>query len=492
VTADIAVLGGGIIGHGILHSLADSANRIVWVCSETDRQYSATAASGAMLSTISEVSPLDDAAQSTLLAARLEGARMFDQWINSSDLDAGDVKRTYGTFVIGNRLARTDESTLRAISDRATVAGVATQRVPTSDIPGLCPEPVAGPFDAIYIPSEGSIDSAALLVRLGMAIRRRTNITIINDQAIRLALGDNGVSIRTRQQVFFAKQVVIACGAYSYSLLADSGLLEETGLPEIFGGRGVSVLLEPTIDLPHVIRTPNRAFACGLHLVPRCDGLLYLGATNRFSLSATQAPRPFVAELNDLLMQGSQQINYRIRAAVLRSHSVGFRPLTLDRIPLVGRTRHQSILVASGTYRNGVVMAPLISRVIAEELAQPGLHAGHAMSPIRIISTPYSKSRKEWLVAAAAAIVGALADAQHTSPLSSDSSLFAFVHTALACLASEEPLDSLRPRALRLLDRAPLEEALPSLVEIFARAARTKLDERSSATESAVTNESTR
>ena len=486
MTADIAVLGGGIIGHGIVHKLAESTSNVIWISSDVDRQYSATAASGAMLSTLSEVSLPYDETQATLLAARLDGARVFDQWIDSTDFDDCDVRRTRGTFIIGNRFATTDELALKLISDRANVAGVATERVQVSDIPGLCPEPAARPFEALYIQSEGSIDSAALLLRLNKAIRRRPNVTILNDQAVLLTLDHSEISIRTRQHLVSARQVVIACGAYSYGLIADSGLLKETGLPEIFGGRGVSVVVEPTIDLPHVIRTPNRAFACGLHLVPRCDGLLYLGATNRFSLSASPTPKPSVAELNDLLVQGSQQINYRIRIAALRSYSVGFRPLTLDRIPLVGRTLHPSILVATGTYRNGVVMAPLISRMIADELAQPGSLAGHAMAPTRKISTPYRECRREWLAVAAAAIVGALTDAQRTSPLSSDASLFAFVHTALAYLTSEEPLEGLASRALRLLDRAPLEEALPSLVEIFARAARPTLGEITSTIERAI------
>jgi glycine oxidase len=39
-----------------------------------------------------------------------------------------------------------------------------------------------------------------------------------------------------------------------------------------------------------VIRTPNRDFACGLHVIPPSRGGLYMGATNRFTTAPVTGP----------------------------------------------------------------------------------------------------------------------------------------------------------------------------------------------------------
>ena len=102
--------------------------------------------------------------------------------------------------------------------------------------------------------------------------------------------GGRATGVRlTSGDVLAADHVVVAAGARSLELLENLPDVARR-IPPMVSGYGVSVLAE-TEDhkLPSsVVRTPNRAFACGLHGVPRGDGLLYLGATNIISARPRQ------------------------------------------------------------------------------------------------------------------------------------------------------------------------------------------------------------
>ena len=53
----------------------------------------------------------------------------------------------------------------------------------------------------------------------------------------------------------------------------------------------------------------------------------------------------------------------------------GFRPGTPDNLPIVGRTAMPGLSVATGHYRNGVLLAPLTGKAVAEMLADESDHA---------------------------------------------------------------------------------------------------------------------
>lgn len=100
-----------------------------------------------------------------------------------------------------------------------------------------------------------------------------------------------------------AAQVVLAMGVGTQAVLDELPELARR-IPRIFSGGGTSLLLQvPRPSLQHVVRTPNRAFACGLHGMPRGGDQLYFGATNilmtRPMLRTTPADMYFLLEQID-------------------------------------------------------------------------------------------------------------------------------------------------------------------------------------------------
>jgi len=55
-----------------------------------------------------------------------------------------------------------------------------------------------------------------------------------------------------------------------------------------------------------------------------------------------------------------------LASAPVRTHWAGFRPATPDGLPLVGPLGPEGLIVASGHFRNGILLAPITARVVAD------------------------------------------------------------------------------------------------------------------------------
>ncbi len=179
--------------------------------------------------------------------------------------------------------------------------------------------------------------------------------------------------------------VVVAAGAGSSKVLRTLGDLPGK-LPAMLAGKGVGVVFKAHgMDLPCVVRSPNRDFACGVHMVPRNTGHVYVGATNRISATPGAEPGPTGGELHALLHAACHGLHAGLRAAEIQAIQHGMRPLTADGYPLIGQTGLDGLHIATGTYRNGVLLAPAIAEVISAQLAGliPDPELAHPFDPAR-------------------------------------------------------------------------------------------------------------
>jgi hypothetical protein len=229
----------------------------------------------------------------------------------------------------------------------------------------------------------------------------------------------------------------------------------------------VSAVLRSPIPLPAAIRTPNRGFACGTHLVPRSGGV-YLGATNRLSTAPPVQRQATLDEIATLIDAAVREIHTGLRQAELVSVSTGYRPVTIDSLPLVGRTFDPRVLVATATYRNGILLAPRMAELLAEEVIEPGSGSGHAYSPRRRIKVPPGA---EWLPASAGrSLVAQLTTPDGRLAPGRARELEQFLRLAVAMLLDGgAPDSSLRRKLSRLGQRAPLEEGVPLVFEATIR-----------------------
>lgn len=457
-TGDVVVVGSGIVGAAIVWRLAQDGRQVQWVTGPGVLG-SASAAAGAMLAVYSEVSAHQDTeTREVEVTTRARGRALWDAWLPAITVASGaDVELTPGIHVVGRGPG--DAASLGAIRSAAFAAGARCERVAPEDVPGLKPDRGWEPAEALFLPDEASLDGGRLLDALHAANRSHGCVTVVPERAVRV--DRHGTVTTDAGSVLSASTVVLAVGIDCGELLLASGLGEL--MPNVFAGRGVSVLARSSEPIPGCVRTPNRSFACGLHLVPRADGLSYLGATNRFATQPNHDVAPTMAELDDLMSSGVRELDARLRRAEVVAMTVGHRPVVADRLPLVGRTAEPAIFLATATWRNGFVLAPLIAELIADDLTDAPEATKHPFAATRtVVALPLDRDA---ILRAAEGIADTLLGG---APLAAgrNADLVAFLQSALT--TEVDAVDGDRAVG-RLLERAPLEEALPLVFELLIR-----------------------
>ncbi|MGL6135081.1 MAG: FAD-dependent oxidoreductase, partial [Prochlorococcaceae cyanobacterium] len=222
------------------------------------------------------------------------------------------------------------------------------------EVAGIGPRWRAG----VLFPQDGQIDNRRRLMRaleracttLGVRFHEGSEVLAMDIAAGRLA----GVWTRTvegQEERITSRRAVLSCGAWSALLLPD--------LPVVpIKGQMLS-LQGPREALRRVV------FGPGIYLVPRRDGLLVVGATSE----------PEAHFLDGLTPQGQRQLQQGIEALLpAAAHWPpmerwwGFRPGTPDQAPLLGPSAIEGLWLATGHYRNGVLLAAITAEVISRQL----------------------------------------------------------------------------------------------------------------------------
>lgn len=375
---DVVVVGNGAVGASIAFELSRRGFGVTRV-GRSDRPYAASRAAGAMLGCFGEVttSLLESDHGRAKLDMDHQARRYWEQWDRDLSENSGDEASLFtaqGTFVLLNTMgsAPVDSGNMHAIEAALGEYSEPYETVDPEELDWLAPNDLSRSLRGLWIPGEHAVDSHRLLAKLDQSLVRLGG-RIVDGQVRRLSVAGGrvvGVELESGD-VLNAEHVVIAAGAQSLTLL--DGLEDvRRRIPPMVSGYGVSALVE-TEDraLPSsVIRTPNRAFACGLHCVPRADGVLYLGATNIIS----REPRQFAAvgDLQFLLGCAVDQLHTNLAEAALLSVQVGNRPVPADGFPLLGSAGVEGLWLATGTYRDGLHQSPLLARHLASQLEGKG------------------------------------------------------------------------------------------------------------------------
>ena len=459
--ADVAVLGTGVVGLATAHRLLADGHAVTLIGPRPPAAAGqASGAAGAMLSIVSEVDAGQSAARVELeVEQRARAAARYPAWLESLAASSGTaVPVATGTWVVAGH---TESESLAAIAAAATQIGHAAEQHDAVD--GMRPDTRAA--GALWLPTEASLDITRLLTALAAAASAHRLSRWCDTTATHLDTGAPAVRIRCADGTRIdAGRVVLAAGAGIPALLGASG--GDLCVPRLLAGRGVSLLVGSTLPVPHTVRTPNSGFACGTHLVPRGGGTHYLGATNRLSLDPDPATAATarLGEIGALVRDAARVLDRRLGAAALHRHQVGYRPYTVDHLPLVGPTADPRILLATATYRCGVLLAPLMADLLADELAEPGALDLHPYRATRPIPMP---PLREVLTHRTARD---LADHLTGGPVlgaGDHDRLVTLLTTTLPALLDRE--DAAATALNRLYNQAPVPEVLPALLDLATR-----------------------
>src|SRR6266446_10728242 len=106
----------------------------------------------------------------------------------------------------------------------------------------------------------------------------------------------------------------------------------------------------------HVVRAPD------VYLIPRSDGRMLIGAT------AEEAgfDKRTVPETIQKLRQAALDLVPKLADARILEAWAGLRPGTPDGLPILGATPTPGYFVATGHFRDGILLAPVTAKVIGQ------------------------------------------------------------------------------------------------------------------------------
>lgn len=212
-------------------------------------------------------------------------------------------------------------------------------------------EPAAAPAaGAMFYPRDGSVDNVVLLRALRALADASPAITIVEELATSVDI------TRERPSVYLpsgdsisATTLILAAGAWSPLI---------PGLPrpipiEPVRGQAIAVSGAP---LRHVIYGPHG------YVVPREHSLSVVGATmEHVGFEAGTSP-----EIARKLAAAGVEIAPALSSARTLDHWCGFRPVTPDFLPIIGRDPdHPALIYACGHSRNGILLGPLTGECVA-------------------------------------------------------------------------------------------------------------------------------
>ena len=102
-------------------------------------------------------------------------------------------------------------------------------------------------------------------------------------------------------------------------------------------------------------------FGPGAYLVPRDDGRVLIGSTLEF----VGYDRDVTAGAVRDLLGAATALVPALENASLGATWSNFRPYTKDELPLLGPTRIAGLFLATGHYRNGILLAPITAEVVS-------------------------------------------------------------------------------------------------------------------------------
>lgn len=363
----VLVVGGGVIGCSIAYYLQRAGAQVT--LAERARIGSGTSAAAAgMLAPLAESHDPGPFARLALLGLDAFHAEA-DEIIAESGVDF-EFRRD-GVLRVAE--SPEEESRLRGLLAWQPGGDLAVEWLDRDALARLEPALAAGVSAALYTPHEGHVNPSRLTAALASAASRRGAV-IREGTAVQgfERAGARIVAVQAGHETIHADQIVLAGGVWSAGLPVDAGV----SLP-VAPVRGQMAAIQMT---PAPIR--RVIYSQHGYLVPKADGSVYVGATEEdgagFDITVT------VDGLRWLLGAAERLVPALAGAAYLRSWA-GLRPCTPDRLPLLGPVEGlENVTVATGHFRNGILLSLVTGRLLADFLTSGTLPAELApFSPAR-------------------------------------------------------------------------------------------------------------
>jgi len=352
-TPDVVVAGAGVIGLAIAWQSATRGLSVVVADPHSAR--GASWAAAGMLAPVTEV----HYGEERLLELNLESHARYPTWAEelneASGRDCGYAET--GTLVVARDAD--DNTALNELFAFQQHLGLEVERLRGRACRQLEPALAPSTRGGILVRGDHQIDNRALLDALLTACSR-AGVHTIDKRVARVDVADGrvvGVHLDDEERLS-CQAVVIAAGAHSAGIVG----LPSEAVPPVRPVKGQLLHLR---GAPKERLVPRTIRGIDAYLVVRPDGRVVLGATVE---EKGFDERVTAGGIHELLQAGLELVP-SITELELVETSVGLRPGSPDNAPLLGETSVEGLVLATGHYRNGILLAPVTGWAIAELLS---------------------------------------------------------------------------------------------------------------------------
>lgn len=348
-TSEIVVIGGGVIGLVIAWRLSHNGHRVT-VLERGQIGREASWAAAGMLAPHCELDQPD--AFFELCQKSLEA---YPAFISALKQETGYAIDYITNGTIFPALSDGDQQKLEIRYKRQKEAGLPVELLSAKASRRLEPNLSCHVQMALRYPADHQVENRDLIRALTQAIRQLGGIIhegtavkrILTDQSQVIGVQADSVSWETRH-------IVNATGSWARYLDGVPNTVRPPIRP--VHGQILSLATGDAWPFRHTI------YSSKTYLVPRSNGRLLIGATVEESGFRKEVTVEGILQL----FHGALRLAPALRSYPFEATWSGLRPTTSDGLPILGPTAVQGLYLATGHYRNGILLAPITGDLMAD------------------------------------------------------------------------------------------------------------------------------
>jgi len=343
---DVAIAGAGLIGGSIAFELARAGLRV----GVFDRQEPGRESSWAGAGILSPAP--ESAAMIPLVPLAKATMAIYPEFVRTVEEISGRSAgfRPKGTLqAIFSRNAREELSTVIALHHGL---GLKAEPLSAQDARELEPSLSDDLEAGVLRPEEASVDNRALTQAV-LEAAQRSGVQFFSGSGVEAIWRESGrcVGLQLKNERIEAHWTVIAAGCFS----ADIAGVAPYAPVRPAKGQMVS-LRSDELKIERVLWSEK------IYLVPRNDGRILAGATVEY----TGFERTLTAGGLEKILAGAIELAPGLASARVEETWAGLRPDSPDHLPILGPTDIDGLLIATGHFRGGILLAPITAQLVRE------------------------------------------------------------------------------------------------------------------------------
>ena len=254
----------------------------------------------------------------------------------------------------GRKVPLRTKATIQALNDDPAIELTNARKLTHAEVKTIEPR-LELQYQHFLLIQEASLDPRDLCAALPAAAIAAGVALIEDSPVISIDAESARIVVQTPTTAIAATHFINCAGAWAES--PALGRLPP-GHPRIAPAKGqmTTVRMRGNEVLTHVLRTPY------IYLVPRGDGLITIGATVEHAGFDKSVEPHAIANL----LKAAAALWPPIADAEILESWAGLRPASSDDLPLIGATSQSNCWIATGHFRNGILLAPATARALSQ------------------------------------------------------------------------------------------------------------------------------